>query len=275
MTELREMEKVRDHIVKWLKNYAIDSGVKGFIVGVSGGIDSGVVSTLCAMTGLKVITLEMPIHQNESHATRAFHHVQWLKENFDNVEGRVTDLTETFDQFMNDNSPHLGGNRAMIQLAGANARSRMRMTNLYLIGQINGCLVAGTGNKVEDFGVGFYTKYGDGGVDLSPIADLMKSEVRELARVLGINQEIIDAVPSDGLWGDSRSDEDQIGASYPELEWAMKYHKKNFCDIDLGVHLYNGLTERQKEVINVYLRFNKANQHKMNPIPICSVSHLR
>jgi len=272
-------QKVHKHIVDWMNSYMKNSGQKIWIIGVSGGIDSALVSTLCAQTEYPVLCLEMPIHQDPSHVSRAEKHIEWLQEKYDNVFSIKVNLTKTFDLFENTfvaiNNLPLNYTQEKTELGLANTRSRMRMTTLYYYSNLLNGLVCGTGNKVEDFGVGFFTIGGDGQVDLSPIADLMKSEVRELARVLGINQEIIDAVPSDGLWGDSRSDEEQIGASYPELEWAMKYRDRNFNDIDLGVHSYNDLTERQKEVIKIYLRFNKANQHKMNPIPICSVSHLR
>jgi NAD+ synthase len=268
-------EEVATHITKWLKNYSVKAGAKGYVLGISGGVDSAVVSTLCARTGLPLTCLEMPIHQNEEHDTRAARHIDWLEENFDYVTRERVDLTATFDLFMNSNSIIQGGDMSAVRLAGANARSRLRMVQLYLIASIKNMLVCGTGNKVEDFGVGFYTKYGDGGVDVSPIADLLKTEVWGLAKHLGINEEIVSAIPSDGLWGDTRSDEDQIGASYPELEWAMAYIDKNYTDISMGVHPYNDVTERQMEVIDIYRGFNSRNQHKMVEIPVCDVSKFR
>lgn len=270
---------VTEHITKWLKNYNEKAGTRGYVIGISGGVDSAVVSTLCARTGLPLLCVEMPIHQNESHVSRAVNHIAWLQENFDNVEVVSLNLTSTFDtlsDILQNGKEDLNGNYvAEDDLASANTRSRLRMIGLYHFAALTGRLVCGTGNKVEDFGVGFYTKYGDGGVDLSPIADLLKTEVWDLARHLGVNQEIIEAIPSDGLWDDTRSDEDQIGATYPELEWAMAYIDKNHNDILLGVHPYNDINERQKEVIEIYRGFNSRNQHKMVEIPVCDVSKFR
>ena len=215
-----QVEKVTQYIVDWLRDYATTAGMKGFVVGVSGGIDSAVTSTLCARTGLEVLCLEMPIHQAESQVSRAMNHISWLKEHYPKVSMTQVDLTPVFDSLIRS-FPAVEDEEARL-MSLANTRARLRMTSLYYFAALNGYLVAGTGNKVEDFGVGFYTKYGDGGVDLSPIADLMKSEVYALAEYMGINDEIIVAAPTDGLWGDDRTDEDQIGASYDELEWAMK-----------------------------------------------------
>ena len=211
---------VTTHIVEWLKTYAENAKVSGFVVGVSGGVDSAVTSTLCALTGLEVMCLEMPIHQAESHVSRAQEHIEQLKNRFPNVQSTRVDLTPVFESFKSEID--LEGSTSTVDMALANSRARLRMTTLYYYAGLLGRLVAGTGNKVEDFGVGFYTKYGDGGVDLSPIADLLKSEVYDLGKALKIPESILTAAPSDGLFGDSRSDEDQIGASYPELEWAMK-----------------------------------------------------
>ncbi len=252
---------VIDHIVDWLKTYATNAGIKGFVVGVSGGIDSGLTSTLCAKTGLNVICLEMPIHQAESQVTRAQEHIKQLKERFPNVSSERVDLTPVFED-LKSAVPNVEPS-AQLDLSLANTRARLRMTTLYYFAGLHGYLVAGTGNKVEDFGVGFYTKYGDGGVDLSPIADLMKSEVYALAKELGVPESIQKAAPTDGLFGDSRSDEDQIGASYDELEWAMKQQ-----DLGKSTEDFEG---REKEVFNIYIRLNKANQHKMNPIPVCEI----
>ena len=256
-----QTEKVIDYIVSWLKDYALNARVNGFVLGISGGIDSAVTSTLCAKTGLEVLCLEMPIHQVESHVSRAQDHITYLKKNYKNVKNLKTDLTPVFESFKSEVT--VKGEQAIVDMALANTRARLRMTTLYYYAGLQRLLVAGTGNKIEDFGVGFYTKYGDGGVDLSPIGDLLKSEVYQLANALQIPKSIIKAAPSDGLFGDNRSDEDQIGASYPELEWAMKMVEENkpLSDFD----------GRQKEVLKIYLRLNQANKHKADPIPICMI----
>jgi len=254
-----QTEKVVDYIVNWLKDYATKAGMKGFVIGVSGGIDSAVTSALCAKTGLPLLCLEMPIHQAPSQVNRALNHIDWLKSNFDRVYMTQVNLTPVFDGLIASLPPVAKEEDRFMSLA--NTRARLRMTTLYYFAAINKYLVAGTGNKVEDFGVGFYTKYGDGGVDLSPIADLLKTEVYTIAKYLGINKDIIDAAPTDGLWGDDRTDEDQIGASYPELEWAMKMDSEGKKADD-----FQG---REQEVFIIYKRFNKANKHKMLPIPIC------
>ncbi|MFD2566556.1 NAD(+) synthase [Pseudotenacibaculum haliotis] len=256
-----QVEKVTDHIVNWLKEYAQKAGVKGFVIGVSGGIDSAVTSTLCAKTGLPTLCLEMPIHQAESQVSRALNHIQWLQDNFENTSMNRVDLTPVFDSFV-ASLPSVDNEEDRF-LTLANARARLRMTTLYYFAGLDGLLVAGTGNKVEDFGVGFYTKYGDGGVDLSPIADLMKSEVYEIARYLGVNQDIQKAAPTDGLWGDDRTDEDQLGASYDELEWAMNMQEQGKVSSD-----FSG---REKVVFDKYIQLNRANQHKMVPIPVCEI----
>jgi len=254
-------EKVVDHIVNWLHSYATNAKIDGFVIGVSGGIDSAVTSALCAMTGLDLLCLEMPIHQAPTQVSRALNHINWLQEHHKRVEMIQVELTPVFDQLIAA-LPAVANEESRF-MSLANTRARLRMTTLYYFAALNKYLVAGTGNKVEDFGVGFYTKYGDGGVDLSPIADLMKSEVYEIARYLGINQEIIEAAPTDGLWGDDRTDEDQIGASYDELEWAMQMQVEGKKPAD-----FSG---RQKVAYEIYLKLNKANQHKMNPIPICEI----
>ncbi|MBT8263500.1 MAG: NAD(+) synthase [Bacteroidia bacterium] len=256
-----QTEKVVDHIVNWLRDYAVNANMKGFVIGISGGIDSAVTSTLCARTGLELLCLEMPIHQAESQVNRAMNHIAWLQKNYDKVKMLQINLTPVFDGLIESLPPIEDEESRFMSLA--NTRARLRMTCLYYFAALKKYLVAGTGNKVEDFGVGFYTKYGDGGVDLSPIADLMKSEVYEIARFLGINQEIIDAAPTDGLWGDNRTDEDQIGASYDELEWAMKMQ-----DDGKDATHFDG---REKEVMSIYLKLNRANQHKMRPIPLCEI----
>ncbi len=253
-------EAVIDHITNWMTQYIINSGTAGFVVGISGGIDSAVTSTLASQTGHPVMCLEMPIHQAQSQVSRGHDHIKMLKSKYRNVSSTEVDLTSTFDTFVSalpgvDNEDHRF-------LSLANSRARLRMTTLYYFAGLHGYLVAGTGNKVEDFGVGFFTKYGDGGVDLSPIADLMKSEVYALARTLGVIEEIQMAAPTDGLWGDDRTDEDQIGASYPELEWAMSHS---------DVASEQDLSPRQQEVLAIYRKLNQANQHKMRPIPVCEI----
>ncbi|MGI9318627.1 MAG: NAD(+) synthase [bacterium] len=253
-------QAVIDHITSWLKQYLKESGAKGFVVGVSGGIDSAVTSSLVAQTNSPVLCVEMPIHQAESQVTRARKHIEMLQSQFDNVSSVWTELTPFFDAFVAA-MPDVDDKEKRF-LALANTRARMRMTTLYYFSTLNNLLVAGTGNKVEDFGVGFYTKYGDGGVDLSPIADLMKSEVYLLAAAMDVIDEIQKAAPTDGLWGDDRSDEDQIGASYPELEWAMEFDPNKPGE---------KLSSRQQAVLDIYRKLNRANQHKMIPIPVCEV----
>jgi len=254
-------EKVTQYIVDWLKDYATKAQVNGFVVGVSGGIDSAVTSTLCAMTGMKILCIEMPIHQAQSHVTRAQEHIAQLKSRFANVTDTRVDLTPVFEEFKTEIS--LDGKQATVDMALANTRARLSMTTLYYHAGLLGLLVAGTGNKVEDFGVGFYTKYGDGGVDLSPIADLLKSEVYTIGALLKVPKSIMSAAPSDGLFGDARSDEDQIGANYDELEWAMQMHDEGKKEDD-----FSG---RQKDVFKIFKRYNSANKHKMIPIPVCKI----
>lgn len=256
-----QTEKVTNHIVNWLKDYATRANIKGFVIGVSGGIDSAVTSTLCAKTGLDLLVLEMPIHQAENQVNRASRHIDWLMDNYPKVSRQLVNLTPVFDSLVASLPAVPNEEERFMSLA--NTRARLRMTSLYYFAALKGYLVAGTGNKVEDFGVGFYTKYGDGGVDISPIADLMKSEVYDIAKHLGVNQEIIKAPPTDGLWGDDRTDEDQIGASYPELEWAMKMDNEGITDKDL--------TGRKREVFLIYKRLNSSNKHKMIPIPVCEI----
>jgi NAD+ synthase len=251
-----QTEKVVNHIVDWLKDYATNARVNGFVIGISGGIDSAVTSTLCAKTGLDLLCIEMPIHQAPSHVTRAQEHITQLKERFSNVKDSRVDLTPVFEEFKTEIP--LDGKQVTVDMALANTRARLRMTTLYYHAGL-----AGTGNKVEDFGVGFYTKYGDGGVDLSPIADLLKSEVYEIGEYLKVPESIMKAAPSDGLFGDARSDEDQIGASYPELEWAMQMK-----DEGKTVEDFEG---RKREAFKIFMRYNTSNKHKMIPIPICEI----
>ena len=253
--------EITTFIVTWLKDYATNANGNGFIVGISGGVDSAVTSTLCAQTGLTTLCVEMPIHQDSTQVSRGREHIEQLKKRFPNVKNVETDLTLVFETFKKEVPS--SENEAKLYLSLANTRARLRMTTLYYLSGIHGLLVAGTGNKVEDFGVGFYTKYGDGGVDLSPIADLMKSDVYALAKYLEIPESIQNAAPTDGLFGDSRTDEDQLGASYDELEWAMLEAEKNEKN--------ENLTEREKEIFEIYKKLNTANQHKMKPIPVCII----
>ncbi|MEC5165181.1 NAD+ synthase [Flavobacterium sp. PL11] len=254
-------EEVNKQIVDWLRMYAQNAKVKGFVIGISGGVDSAVTSTLCAQTGMKVLCVEMPIHQAKSHVTRGREHIEQLKKQFSNVDSIETDLSSTFETFRKLVPIDL--DHSKVNLALANTRARLRMTTLYYFAGIHNLLVAGTGNKVEDFGVGFYTKYGDGGVDLSPIADLLKSEVFLVGKYLAIPQSILNAAPTDGLFGDDRTDEDQLGASYDELEWAMLQDESKKSPAD-----FEG---RQKIVFEIYKRLNLINQHKMIPIPIYKI----
>ena len=248
-------KEVIEHIKNWLSSYHSQSSTKGFVIGISGGIDSALTSTLVAETNIPLLCIEMPINQNKNQVSRGKNHILWLKENYNNVKSIECDLTGIFEQFKSI-IPEKNKNQL---LALANTRSRLRMTTLYYYAQLNNALVVGTGNKVEDFGIGFYTKYGDGGVDLSPIADLMKSEVFQLAKALKINKEILVAPPTDGLWDNDQTDEDQIGATYNELEWAMKNKETK------------NLSKRQKEVIEIYNKFHTANKHKMMAIPVCNI----
>ena len=251
---MRNWNILAEEITNWISDYALENDIRALVVGVSGGVDSAVTSTLSARTGIRTIVLNMPIHQKKYQDDLSKKHISWLKDNFNNVEERIVNLSKTYDSFVETVSVD-----EVSDLALANSRARLRMTALYATAGSNGGIVVGTGNKVEDFGVGFYTKYGDGGVDISPIADLLKTEVYQIARELDIIEEIIQAAPTDGLWGDGRSDEEQLGASYEELEWAMK-ESKNPSNKDLS--------EREKDVLGIYQRLNKSNSHKMNPIPI-------
>lgn len=250
-------QKVADHIVQWLSDYLGQTGLNGFAVGISGGIDSAVTSTLCAGTGKPVLALNMPIHQAKDQVSLASAHILWLEKHFAAVKGIDIELTPVFEQIKTC-FPH----DIQDGLTMANTRSRLRMLTLYAFASGHKLLVAGTGNKVEDFGVGFFTKYGDGGVDISPIADLMKTEVYALGKDLGIIDGILSAPPTDGLWEDNRTDESQIGATYAELEWAMKY---------LASPGKKGLNDRQKQVVAIYKKFNTANRHKMVSIPVCPI----
>lgn len=256
-----QTDKVIERIVTWLKTYAENAKMEGFVLGISGGVDSAVVSTLCAKTGLATLCVEMPIHQEENQVSRAKEHIHFLERNFSNVSSVTVNLSTVFDDFKKQLPSTL--ENSTVDLSLANSRARLRMTTLYYFAGIHRYLVAGTGNKIEDYGVGFFTKYGDGGVDLSPIGDLMKSEVYHLGEALRIPSSILEAIPTDGLFGDSRTDEDQLGANYDELEWAMQVHDKGHSSAD-----FSG---RQKKVLQIYERLNRANQHKIKPIPICEI----
>ncbi len=241
--------KLQNKISNWLNEYLENNNLETLVIGVSGGIDSAVTSTLCAMTGKRTIVITMPIHQNPDETDRGKNHIKWLKDNYENVEEYHIDLTSTYEN-IRQTTPTLFHN----DLSLANTKARIRMSTLYLIAGGSRGIVVGTGNKVEDFGVGFFTKYGDGGVDISPIADLMKSEVYQLGRELGVVQEILDAKPTDGLWGDDRTDEQQIGATYDELELVMNNSTPS--------------TDRENQVLEIYNKFHKQNKHKMINIPI-------
>lgn len=247
------------YIVNWLNTYCDKSGTNGFVIGISGGIDSAVTSTLCALTGKKVLALNMPIKQHAAEFDRSTEHINWLKQNFKNVEAETVQLTDVLGSVENALPTAIQDFLTM-----ANVRARLRMTTLYAFASHDKLLVAGTGNKIEDFGIGFFTKYGDGGVDLSPIADLTKTEVYELAKELQLVASIQNARPTDGLFADGRTDEDQIGATYPELEWAMSYVE--------NMETYP-INDRQKEVMKIYTSRNKANRHKMDAIPVCLIPH--
>ena len=242
MDRIEDYQELKESIVKWIKDYADENKIQSLVVGVSGGIDSAVVSTLCAETGLPVFPLGMPIHQDSDQESLSDLHLAWLEKNYKNVKTLKFNLTKVFERFKEALQDY-----AHDDLSLANSRSRLRMTTLYQIaGKYNG-MVVGTGNKVEDYGVGFYTKYGDGGVDIAPIADIYKTEVWELGRHLGVNEKIIEASPTDGLWDDKRTDEDQLGASYAQLEEAMEYGTG--------------------PAVKILETFNGKNKHKMESIP--------
>lgn len=258
-----------NHIVKWLKGYARSAKIDTFVVGISGGIDSSVVSALCARTGLRTIVVQMPIRQNKTLNNRSSQQAGWLLERHpDTVTHMSMDLTPVFSAFEKKLGPFCSPEQEpnpQEQLAFANSRSRLRMMTLYQIAQCHNGLVVGTGNRVEDFGVGFFTKYGDGGVDISPIGDCMKTQVWDMGRELGLPQEIIDAPPTDGLWDDGRTDEDQLGMSYPELERAMENDRLDrecvYQTLDLG--------REEKAHLRQYRQIRNRNLHKMLPIPVC------
>jgi len=250
--------KVIKHIVNWLITYGDAAKTKGYVVGVSGGIDSAVTSTLCARTAKEVIALNMPIYQAPEQLSLAAQHINWLKDNYKNIRGMNLDLTSAFQAVEKTLPSDIRDDLTM-----ANTRARMRMLTLYAVASHHKMLVVGTGNKIEDFGVGFFTKYGDGAVDISPIADLVKSEIYTLGKELGIIEAILNAKPTDGLWVDNRTDESQIGATYAELEWAMRFESEPKDENQLGA--------RQQEVLRIYRQFRNINKHKMLPIPVCTI----
>ena len=243
-----------ERISTWIRDYAVKHNIESLVVGVSGGIDSAVVSTLCASTGIQTYVLSMPIRQKDDQHDRSVNHCLRLLENFQNVHWETIHLTEVFENF----EKLFPANN---KLALANSRSRLRMTALYQVAQEHNGIVVGTGNKVEDFGVGFYTKYGDGGVDISPIGDCMKTEVWSMGRELGVSDEIINAAPTDGLWDEDRTDEDQLGMTYPQLEEAMRFAASDERPTNPG---------KLKNLMK-FLSIQKKAQHKMVPIPVCKL----
>jgi len=253
MNRINDYRKIADRIVTWIYDYCSKYNIKSLVVGVSGGIDSSVVSTLCAKTGLPVYALGMPIHQKVEQEDLSDDHLEWLQSNFDNVIVQKFDLTEVFDTFQST-MLEFGVDKHSL----ANSRSRLRMVTLYQVATTVGGIVVGTGNKVEDYGIGFYTKYGDGGIDIAPIADLYKTEVWRLGEHLGVDERIISALPTDGLWDDGRTDEDQIGTSYTMLEWVME---RGLQEDPMF------LNEDQTNAINIYQKFHMQNKHKMVEIP--------
>lgn len=269
-------KKIHERIDEWLKAQAIGARAKGFVVGVSGGVDSGLVSTLCAMTGLETHLIQMPIHRTPGPISeRAEKHCNWLKDKF-GVKTYVHDMSEVMDAMLKTFP------ETMTELAAANLRSRLRMCSLYTMSNTKNCMVVGTGNLIEDFGIGFCTKFGDSGVDLSPIGELFKSQVRELANYLGVSTDIVLAVPTDELWRDGRSDESQIGSSYEELEWAYEECEpiQNpedgfiFPEDVPSLPGYELFTERQKQTLDIYIRRHNTNLHKNKMPPVCHVQDI-
>jgi NAD+ synthase len=259
MNRIKDYDELEDRIVKWISDYCITHPkLKSLVVGISGGIDSSVVSTLCALTGMPTYVVGMPINQLENQESLSDAHGKWLESKFSNVKFIKTDMSSVYDSFLQTISNDIGENFATNKLAQANTRSRIRMVTLYQVATTVNGIVVGTGNKVEDYGVGFYTKYGDGGIDIAPIADLYKTEVWRLGEHLGVDERIISAPPTDGLWDDGRTDEDQIGTSYSMLEWVME---KGLTEDPLF------LNEEQTNAINVYQKFHMQNKHKMVEIP--------
>jgi NAD+ synthase len=258
MNRIDDYKALADRVVTWIYNYCSEYNIKSLVVGVSGGIDSSVVSTLCAKTGLPTYVIGMPINQRDEQETLSDAHGEWLQNKYTNVRFIKVDLSSVNDLFLANINLQVGERFATNKLAQANTRSRLRMITLYQAATTVGGIVVGTGNKVEDYGVGFYTKYGDGGIDIAPIADLYKTEVWELGKYIGVDERIIDAAPTDGLWDDGRTDEDQIGTSYAMLEWVMEEGLQTPPE---------QLNEEELNAINVYTKFNTQNKHKMVSIP--------
>ena len=259
MNRIYDYDDLEDRIVGWISEYCLTHPkIKSLVVGISGGIDSSVVSTLCALTGMPTYVVGMPINQLENQESLSDAHGEWLSKKFHNVKFIKTDMSSVYDSFLQTVSNDIGENFATNKLAQANTRSRLRMVTLYQIATTVNGIVVGTGNKVEDYGVGFYTKYGDGGIDIAPIADLYKTEVWMLGEHLGVDERIIAAPPTDGLWDDGRTDEDQIGTSYAMLEWVME---RGLLEDPLF------LNEEQTNAINVFQKFHMQNKHKMVEIP--------
>ena len=260
-----------NHIVKWLKQYARSAKISTFVVGISGGIDSSVVSALCARTGLKTIVVQMPIRQNKKLDNRSSMQATWLLERHPETVTHMTmDLTTVFSAFEKKVDPFCNiedDTYDTYKLASANSRARLRMMTLYQIAQCHNGLVVGTGNRVEDFGVGFFTKYGDGGVDLSPIGDCLKTQVWDMGREFGLPQEIIDAAPTDGLWDDGRTDESQLGMTYPELEHAMTNDRLDQECVYQTLEI--PMSREEKAQLKKYRDIRARNLHKMTPIPVC------
>ena len=262
-TEKMTSKQRIDYIVRWLRQYAESANVSAFVVGISGGIDSSVVSALCARTGIPTIVVQLPIRQNRRLNNLSSQQAGWLLEHYPNTVTHISlDLTQIFNAFDRKVSPVCaqdnGDYTDTAELAFANSRSRLRMMTLYQIAQSHNALVVGTGNRVEDFGVGFFTKYGDGGVDISPIGDCYKTEVWAMGAELGLLPEIVNAAPTDGLWEDGRSDEDQLGMTYPELERMMQIDLAGFEP-----------AEEDRAKMTRYRELNARNQHKMQPVPVC------
>lgn len=259
------------HIVKWIRQYATKNKISTLVVGISGGIDSSVVSALCAETGLKTIVVQMPIRQNKTLNNRSSMQATWLLDCYKNITHMSMDLTSVFSAFEKKTAPFCDAeNASQVELAFANSRARLRMMTLYQVAQCHGGIVVGTGNRVEDFGVGFFTKYGDGGVDISPIGDCLKTEVWDMGREFGLPQEIIDAAPTDGLWDDGRTDEGQLGMSYPDLERMMALDFLKRCQaVDSDMPGSAKLSADDRKKLKQYQATRARNMHKMLPIPVC------
>jgi NAD+ synthase len=269
MNRITDYSELKTKIVSWIKDYATVNSIDSLVVGISGGIDSSVVSTLCAETGLPTYVLSMPLNSISSQSNLSDAHRKFLSKNYENVVPMRIDLSSVYEQFVKSTKFWLGDEFAQSKHSLANTKSRIRMVTLYQVAGDVGGIVVGTGNKVEDYGVGFYTKYGDGGVDIAPIADLYKTEVWELGRHLGVDQRIIDAQPTDGLWEDGRTDADQIGTSYEMLEWVMESQMFENEKDSTSLNMWEDkeFTEEQKIAIRQYQKFNTQNKHKMLSIP--------